>query len=74
MEIDIVAESVDGKTLLLGEAKLKLTAVEAEHEMRELKKKASLLPFVRDYKRVLCRLFVAENPRKGDLGMEWVLK
>jgi len=59
MEVDIVAESTDRRTLLVGEAKLKLTDVESRHELAELKKKASLLPFAQDYEKVVCRLFVA---------------
>ena len=36
MGVDIVAESVDGQTLLVGEAKLRLTKLEAEHALSAL--------------------------------------
>lgn len=36
MEIDVVAESADGKTLLVGETKLALSEVEARHALAEL--------------------------------------
>lgn len=74
MELDVVAESVDGKTLLVGEVKLRLTKIEADHAMSELRKKASLLPFARKYENVVCRLFVAEDPREDEIGLEWVVE
>ena len=55
MEIDVVAESLDGRTLLVGEAKLSMSAREAE-----LKSKAANRPFANDYGNVVTRLFVAE--------------
>ena len=61
MEVDVVAESADGKRLLIGEAKLKLTAKEYEYELSELRRKAQNLPFAKNYSDIQCRLFVAEN-------------
>ena len=58
MELDVVAESPDGETLLVGEAKLSLTKTEAAHVRAELKAKAALLPFARDYRRITTKLFV----------------
>ena len=72
MEVDVVAESTDGQTLLVGEAKLRLTDVEARHAFAELKAKARQLPFSGRYKKVLCRLFVAENAREGEVSLDWV--
>lgn len=64
MELDVVAESPDGETLLVGEAKLSLTKAEAARARAELNAKAALLPFAKSYKRVVTKLFVYE---KGEL-------
>ncbi len=61
MELDVVAESPDGETLLVGEAKLALTRMEFAHESAELKVKAALLPFARNYKKVETKLFVHDH-------------
>ena len=58
MELDVVAESPDGETLLVCEAKLSLTKTEAAHALAELKAKAALLPFAKDYSRITTKLFV----------------
>ena len=71
MEVDVVAESADGRTLLVGEAKLRLTDAEARHALAELEAKARQLPFAARYKTVLCRLFVAETTRPGEVSLEW---
>ena len=71
MEIDVVAESVDRNVLFVGEAKLSLSGIEAEHVMRELVAKARLLPFADKYKRIEARLFVARNPPKGAVSLDW---
>lgn len=71
LEVDVVAESSDGKTLLVGEAKLKLTKLEAEHSLAELEAKSKLLPFAARYKKVVCRLFVAEKARVGEVSLDW---
>ena len=71
LEVDVVAESSDGKTLLVGEAKLKLTKLEAEHALAELESKSKLLPFAARYKKVVCRLFVAETSRSGEVSLDW---
>ncbi len=65
MEIDIVAESEDKKTLLVGEAKLSLADAESARELEELKKKALLLPFASNYANVECKLFVADSSTSG---------
>ena len=72
MEVDIVAESHDGKTLLVGEAKLKLTKKEYEHELAELKVKAKLLPFAKDYEQVVVKMFVAQGGELGCVDLNWV--
>ena len=59
MEVDIVAESFDRQTLLVGEAKLNVTAAEVERLLFELERKAKLLPFADHYRRVEPFLFVA---------------
>ena len=59
MEIDVLAESVDGKTLLAGEVKLSLTKREADHVQGELDAKVRQLSFAAQYKKIVTRLFVA---------------
>ena len=71
MEIDVVAESPDGDALLVGEAKLSLTKMEAEHELSELRRKADLLPFASKYRRVETRLFVAEGGDFDCIDLSW---
>ena len=62
MEIDIVAESLDCETLFVGEAKLSLSKREADHALYELEAKAKQLPFAANYKHIISRLFVAQDP------------
>ena len=71
MEIDIVAESLDGGTLFVGEAKLALPKREAVHALRDLEAKASQLPFAGRYKRIVTRLFVAKDPPTGAVSVDW---
>lgn len=71
MEIDVVAESPDRKTLLVGECKLSLTAAEARRALVGLVEKSRQLPFVEDYEKVEHRLFVAKNPPPGAISVDW---
>jgi len=71
MEVDVLAESSDGKTLLVGEAKLALSADEAARTLDVLKAKAANLPFADKYKRTVVRLFVAKNPPSNAIGSTW---
>ena len=71
MEIDIVAESTDGSTLLVGEAKLALTKQEAKHVRAELEAKVEQLPFATRYKKVVTRLFVAEGGEFDCIDLNW---
>jgi AAA+ ATPase superfamily predicted ATPase len=59
MEFDIVAESFDGKELLVGEAKLSAGEKDMERIKRELAAKVEALPFRRKYDRVRLEVFVA---------------
>jgi hypothetical protein len=59
MEIDVVAESLDGKNLLLGEVKLSATAVEIERLHKQLQEKGAQLPFAKLYQRVETVVFSA---------------
>lgn len=72
MEIDVLAESVDGKTLLAGEVKLSLTKREAEHVQAELEAKVRQLPFVKDYKKIVTRLFVAKKCPFDAIPLPWL--
>ena len=58
MELDVVAESVDGTTLLVGECKLHLTAEEQSAAQAELERKARNLPFAAKYANIKTQLFV----------------
>lgn len=71
MEIDIVAESLDRGTLLVGEAKLSVPKKEAVHAFRDLEAKANQLPFASKYKRIVTRLFVAKDPPPGAVSVDW---
>ena len=72
MEIDVVAESLDGRTLLVGEAKLSLSAREAGRVLAELKSKAANLPFAKDYGKVIARLFVAQGGVADAVSLAWL--
>lgn len=71
MEIDVVAESADKQTLLIGEVKLSLAKSETERTMRELKRKSEQLPFVKGYKRIVHKLFVAKDPTPDAVSFGW---
>lgn len=58
MEVDVVAESVDGETLLVGECKLTASRPERESLLKTLVRKAENLPFRSKYRQVRCRIFV----------------
>lgn len=61
MEFDVIAESTDGKALLIGECKW--TNPELAHEIyRKLKEKVALLPLARD-KEVIYVLFLKNTPK-----------
>lgn len=73
MEIDVVAESRDGSTLLIGEAKLSLTRTEARHARAELAAKADQLPFAKQYQTIVPVLFVAEKaPDPECVTLDWL--
>lgn len=70
MEIDVLAESSDGTTLLVGEAKLTATAVEIARLKHQLREKAALLPFAKRYRQVETVVFVAaEDGPAGASGV-----
>jgi len=71
LEIDVVAESIDRKTLLVGECKLTQSAAEARHAFSQLEEKVRRLPFASAYEAVECRLLVAKNPPTGTVSVDW---
>jgi len=71
MELDVVAESVDGKSLLVGECKLALSSAEAARAVSDLADKAAHLPFADKYKRIETRLFVAQKPPRNAVSIVW---
>ena len=72
MELDVVAESLDGRTLLVGEAKLSLSPREAERALAELKGKAANLPFAKAYAKTVIRLFVADGDVPNAISLAWL--
>ena len=60
LEVDVVAKSVDGSALLLGEAKLSIDAAGLARVRQDLARKTARLPFVKDYERVVERVFAAQ--------------
>ena len=60
LEIDVVAESADGESLLIGEVKLRAAASELRRLTAELERKALRLPFAGNYARIVKRLFVGK--------------
>ena len=71
MEIDMVAESLDGETLFVGEAKLSLSKTEADRALFELEAKAKQLPFAGKYKQIISRLFVAQAAPSAAVSVDW---
>lgn len=61
MEVDIVAESVDRRRLLVGEAKLHLSATERSRVEETLAQKAEQLPFADRYDHVETVVFAADG-------------
>ncbi len=57
LEVDVLAESADGKSLLIGEAKLSLRLEELPRVQQQLQEKADRLPFRSRYSQVLARTF-----------------
>ena len=71
MEIDLVAESLDGETLFVGEAKLSLSKTEADRALYELEAKAKQLQFAGKYKHIISRLFVAQDAPSSAVSIDW---
>ena len=65
MEFDVVAESIDKKSLLVGECKW-TTQENATQLISELRRKANLLPFAKNHT-INLFLFLKVKP-KGDIG------
>ncbi len=61
LEIDVAAESVDGKSLLLGEVKLTADAKACDRAIRKLQDKAARFPPARNYGRVIMKVFAARS-------------
>ena len=69
LELDVVAESVDGKALLVGEVTWTVDARELDRARYDLHKKTERLPFSGGYDRVIERIFAAnvEGRRRENL-------
>lgn len=65
MEVDLLAESFDGSSVLIGECKWTNPEISAKL-IKDLKEKASLLPFIRD-KVVIPVLFLKNRPKDEKL-------
>lgn len=66
IELDVVAESMDGKKLLVGECKW-TEREDADRLLHELKEKAHKLPFLKG-KEIVPMLFLKNNSRHGGDG------
>ncbi len=60
IEIDVVAQSLDGSTLLCGETKLSLAGENVERIFFELERKSRILPFSCNYKKIVHFIFVSD--------------
>jgi len=60
LEVDVVAESTDRRTLFVGEAKLRLQPAEAPRVQQELQDKVRRLPFSGAYERVITAVIPAD--------------
>lgn len=67
LEIDIISESANGSALLIGEAKLSLSARELGRVAGQLDSKCQRLPFIRKYNKIIKKIFVADlkGTRRG---------
>ena len=57
---------------MTGEVKLSLTRREAEHVQVELDAKVRQLPFAKDYKKIVTRLFVAKKCPFDAISLPWL--
>ncbi len=60
LEIDLLAESIDRETLLIGEVKAKVTHEERKRMENELQQKAERLPFSKSYRRTILKIIAAD--------------
>ena len=74
MELDVVAESVDGTTLLVGEVKLSVKPSEIQRMKMELQSKVVRLPLCGNYKRIVTRIFAAQGGSGCDevVSLDWL--
>ena len=68
IEIDVVAESMDKKTLLVGECKW-TNSENAGRLLAHLNEQVQKLPFVHKYKKIVPVLFLKERPRNKTDGI-----
>ena len=72
VELDVVAESIDKKHILLGECKWTHDD-DADRLMDVLAEKAKYLPFIKKGQEVHLVLFLKESPRKMTKEMKIIL-
>lgn len=65
VEVDVVAESVDGKSIMIGEVKWGGGKADLQHAVRRLKALAGSLPFVQD-RLVVLAIWAREKVNLGD--------
>jgi AAA+ ATPase superfamily predicted ATPase len=76
LEIDVVAESADSGTLLVGEVKTSTTPAEAKKAEFEVRRKAEMLPFAQSFEKIITKVFVADHkgpPSKTVLSGKTIL-
>jgi AAA+ ATPase superfamily predicted ATPase len=67
MEIDVIAESADQKSLLVGEVKMSVSTADAARLESELRAKAGRLPFAMNYPHIEPLVFAANERYTGRL-------
>ena len=68
IEIDVIAESMDRKTLLVGECKW-TNSNYAERLFTHLTEQAQKLPFIQKYSKIVPVLFLKEKPKDKTDGL-----
>lgn len=66
LEIDVIAESVDGKALLIGEVKWTVDAMTLDRARHDLHRKAARFPLSGKYDRVIEQVFAASAKGRRD--------
>ena len=61
LEVDVIAESIDKKSLLVAEVKSSVTVRELKRAENELQQKIEKLPISKSYDRIVKKVIVADT-------------